>query len=66
MPCRPVRQRVLIDDTAAANESKPLPTISTVPDLADHPLGTYLDDLVLISIDFMLPRPLGFGITTIL
>jgi len=43
MPCRPTRQRVLINHQQASNDSS-LPTIATVPDLADHPLGNNVFD----------------------
>ena len=39
LPCRPVRCRVLFEDHEPPSR---LPTVSTVPDLADHPLGVYM------------------------
>ena len=39
LPCRPVRCRVLFEDQEPPSR---LPTVTTVPDLADHPLGVYM------------------------
>ena len=39
LPCRPVRCRVLFEDQEPPSR---LPTVTTVPDLADHPLGVYV------------------------
>ena len=36
LPCRPVRPRVVFEENSSSPD---LPTPTTVPDLADHPLG---------------------------
>lgn len=39
MPGRPLREKVVISNTLCSDN---LPTITTVPDIADHPLGNIL------------------------
>lgn len=39
MPGRPLREKVVISNTLCSDN---LPTITTVPDVADHPLGNIL------------------------
>lgn len=39
MPGRPLREKVVISNTLCSDK---LPTITTVPDVADHPLGNIL------------------------
>lgn len=39
MPGRPLREKVVISNTLCSDN---LPTITTVPDIADHPLGNTL------------------------
>ena len=41
MPCRPPRQIIKINEEDRGASGNSLPTITTVPDLADHSLGEF-------------------------
>jgi len=45
MPGRPLREKVMVSEEDVVSG---LPVVTTVPDIADHPLGNYLRKAVVI------------------